>query len=238
LSDATIPTAIAIDGPAASGKTTIGQMLAQHLDYLLLDTGSMYRAATYAALEAGLDLEDETAVVELTAKLRITIADVTEAKRDGRRYTVYLNDEDVTWGLRSPQVDAHVSLVSSYSGVRQILVERQRQMAEERLVVMVGRDIGTVVLPDAALKLYIVASADERARRRHQERLVRGSDSDYEAILADVIRRDEIDGNRTHSPMRPAEDAVMIDTTGRTPEQILAEILALPVLMSIKDSAR
>jgi cytidylate kinase len=213
-------------------------MLAQHLDYLLLDTGSMYRAATYAALEAGLDLEDETAVVELTAKLRITIADVTEAKRDGRRYTVYLNDEDVTWGLRSPQVDAHVSLVSSYSGVRQILVERQRQMAEERLVVMVGRDIGTVVLPDAALKLYIVASADERARRRHQERLVRGSDSDYEAILADVIRRDEIDGNRTYSPMRPAEDAVMIDTTGRTPEQILAEILALPVLMSIKDSAR
>jgi CMP/dCMP kinase len=103
---------------------------------------------------------------------------------------------------------------------------------------MVGRDIGTVVLPDAALKLYIVASADERARRRHQERLARGSDSDYEAILADVIRRDEIDSNRTHSPMKPAEDAVMIDTTGRTPEQILAEILALPVLMRIKDSAR
>jgi len=227
LSDATIPTAIAIDGPAASGKTTIGQMLAQHLHYLLLDTGSMYRAATYAALEAGLDLEDEAAVVTLTNGLRIMIEDVTEAKRDGRRYTVYLDGEDVTWALRSPRVDANVSLVSSYPGVRQILVERQRQMAQERPVVMVGRDIGTVVLPDARLKLYITASPAERAQRRHRERVARGSDSEYEEILADVVRRDEIDGSREHSPMRPAEDALLIDTSGRTPEQILAEILVL-----------
>jgi CMP/dCMP kinase len=230
LAAKTIPTAIAIDGPAASGKTTIGQMLAHHLDYLLLDTGSMYRAATYAALQAGVALEDETAVVALTAKLDIVIEDVTDGKDDGRRYTVYLDGEDVTWGLRSPGVDVNVSLVSSYPGVRQILVERQRQIAWKQPVVMVGRDIGTVVLPDARLKLYITASPAERARRRHQERVARGGDSDYEAILADVIRRDGIDGNREHSPMRPADDAVLIDTTGHTPEQILAEILALPQL--------
>jgi cytidylate kinase len=205
-------------------------MLARHLDYLLLDTGSMYRAATYAALQAELDLEDETAVTDLTGRLNIVIEDVTETTDDGRRYTVYLDGEDVTWGLRSPSVDVNVSLVSSYPGVRQILVERQRQLAQEQAVVMVGRDIGTVVLPDAGLKLYITASAAERARRRCDERLARGEAADYDAILADVIRRDEIDGGREHSPMRPADDAVMVDTTGRNPQQILAEILALPPL--------
>jgi CMP/dCMP kinase len=230
LSERTIPVAIAIDGPAASGKTTIGQMLAHHLHYLLLDTGSMYRAATYAALQAELDLEDETAVANLTDRLNIVIEDVTEATDDGRRYTVYLDGADVTWGLRSPSVDANVSLVSSYPDVRRILVERQRQLAQERRVVMVGRDIGTVVLPDARLKLYITASPAERARRRCDERLARGEAADYEAILADVIRRDGIDGSREHSPMRPADDAVMVDTTGRTPDQILADILALPAL--------
>ena len=230
MSNRTIPAAIAIDGPAASGKTTIGQMLARHLDYLLLDTGSMYRAATYAALQADLNLEDETAVTDLTGRLNIVIEDVTETTDDGRRYTVYLDGEDVTWGLRSPSVDVNVSLVSSYPGVRHILVERQRQLAQEQAVVMVGRDIGTVVLPDAGLKLYITASAAERARRRCDERLARGEAADYDAILADVTRRDEIDGGRDHSPMRPADDAVMVDTTGRDPQQILAEILALPPL--------
>ena len=230
MSNRTIPAAIAIDGPAASGKTTIGQMLARHLDYLLLDTGSMYRAATYAALQADLNLEDETAVTDLTGRLNIVIEDVTETTDDGRRYTVYLDGEDVTWGLRSPSVDVNVSLVSSYPGVRHILVERQRLLAQEQAVVMVGRDIGTVVLPDAGLKLYITASAAERARRRCDERLARGEAADYDAILADVTRRDEIDGGREHSPMRPADDAVMVDTTGRDPQQILAEILALPPL--------
>jgi CMP/dCMP kinase len=140
---------------------------------------------------------------------------------------VLLDGRDVTWAIRSAAVDANVSRVSAVPEVRRLLVERQRAMAEQGGVVMVGRDIGTVVLPDAPLKLYVVASAEERARRRWLERRTRGEAADYEAILADVIRRDGIDSSRQHSPMRPAEDAIIIDSTGRRPEEILDEILAL-----------
>lgn len=218
--------AIAMDGPAASGKTTIGQMVAEALGFLLLDTGAMYRATTLAALRADLELEDETAVSALASQINIDIKD-NAPKQDERIYTVLLNGDDVTWALREPAVDQNVSLVSSYPDVRHQMVARQRELAQEMNMVMVGRDIGTVVLPDAPLKLYITASPEERARRRWSERQKRGHDESYKAILQDVIRRDKIDGNRQHSPMRPADDAIILDTTGHTPEAVVERILAL-----------
>lgn len=214
---------IAIDGPAASGKSTIGRMLAEALGYLFLDTGFMYRAVTLAALREGVDVADETAVTELARRLTIDVSPAQE--QDGRHYTALLNGQDVTWDLRTPEVDKHVSQVSSYLGVRQEMVHRQREFGRRGHVVMVGRDIGTVVMPDAPLKLYVIASPEERARRRWCDRQAQGHANHYDAILADVMRRDDIDGSRQHSPMQPAEDAVVIDTTGRPVETIVAEIM-------------
>jgi cytidylate kinase len=220
------PGAIAIDGPAASGKTTIGQMLAEHLGYLFLDTGSMYRAVTLAALQRGIDVLDEEAVISLTRRLAMTVLPPGKHS-DGRLYTVMLDGQDVTWELRQPDVDNNVSQVSLYAGVREGLVKRQQAIAAEGKVVMVGRDIGTVVLPEATLKLYIIASPEERALRRWQERKARGLSPDFDQIHSDILRRDLIDGNRKYSPMRPAADAIIIDTTGRTPQAVLDQILTL-----------
>jgi CMP/dCMP kinase len=220
------PPAIAIDGPAASGKTTVGKMLAEALGYLLLDTGSMYRAAALAALMKGVNPADEAAVAAIAHQLNLSIQ-AGSGERDGRLYTVLLDGHDVTWELRTPAVDANVSQVSAYAEVRRVLVQQQREIARRHPVVMVGRDIGTVVLPEAELKLYISASAEERADRRYRERQSQGMASSYDDILADVIRRDQFDGSRLHSPMRPAPDAILIDSTGRSPEAILEAILAL-----------
>ena len=217
---------IAIDGPAASGKSTIGQLLAERLGYLYLDTGCMYRAVTLAALQQGINVGDETAVTQLTLHLKMDVQPVGE-QEDGRHYTVMLDDTDVTWDIRKPEVDKNVSQVSSYRGVREEMVRRQRIFGELGHVVMVGRDIGTVVMPNAPVKLYMTASAEERARRRWQDRLNQGHEADSAAILADVVRRDNIDGNRKFSPMRPAEDAVLIDTTEQTVDSILEKILDL-----------
>jgi len=224
------PTVIAIDGPAASGKSTAGYMLARELGFLYLDTGSMYRAATLAALRAGIDPGDEAAVSALSRDLELQLkpaSGAADGAADGRQYTVLLDGDDVTWELRSPQVDAHVSVVSSYPGVREEMVRRQREIARMGSVVMVGRDIGTVVIPDAPLKLYITASAQVRARRRWLDRKAQGHDADYAEILADINRRDEFDSQRKHSPLRPAEDAVIIDNTDLDPAAVLVEIRAL-----------
>lgn len=219
--------AIAIDGPAASGKTTVGKMLAQRLGYLILDTGCMYRAVTLAALRAGVDVQNATAVSQLAQNITLEIKPV-QNHPDGRAYTLLLDGEDVTWGIRAPEVDENVSYVSKHAAVRTEMVRQQRTIGQQGDVVMVGRDIGTVVLPDAPLKLYITATAEERARRRLRDRLAQGNDdSDYDTILADIKRRDEIDSNRTHSPLKPADDAILIDSSDHTAEEILAQILAL-----------
>lgn len=215
---------ITIDGPAASGKTTIGRLLAERLDYLLLDTGSMYRAVTLAALQQGVDVTDETAVTHLAQSITIDIKPAA-GEQDGRLSTTLLDGQDVTWALRDPEVDANVSQVASYAPVRQEMVKQQQEFGRRGHVIMVGRDIGTVVVPDAPLKLYITASAEERARRRWQERQKQGHDGSYEEILADVRRRDDIDSSRQHSPLRPADDALIVDTTDRSPEEIVAEII-------------
>lgn len=217
-------TTIAMDGPAASGKSTVGRLLAEKLDYLMLDTGFMYRAVTLAALNEGLNLEDETAVTHLATTLTLDVQNGAD-HQDGRHYTALLNGQDVTWALRTPEVDAHVSLVASYQGVRQEMVKRQREFGQRGNIVMVGRDIGTVVMPDAPLKLYITASAEERAQRRYRDRQAQGTPSSFAAILADVKRRDDFDSTRQHSPLKPAPDALIIDTTGLSVVEVVDNIM-------------
>jgi cytidylate kinase len=161
------PSKIAIDGSAASGKSTLGARLAQHLGYLYFDTGVMYRAVTWAVLDRKIDPENLETVSDLAEKLVIEVN--PDGPNDGRLYTVVADGQDITWQIRSPEVEAYVSLISSYPRVRAALVARQRRIAAAGAIVMVGRDIGTVVLPDADLKIFMQASAEERARRREQE---------------------------------------------------------------------
>ena len=206
-----IPLTIAIDGPAASGKSTIGALLAKRLDYLYFDTGVMYRAVTWAALDRGIDIGDEAAVTRLAEKVRIDVLAPTAS--DGRQYTVLCDGRDVTWPIRSPQVDWAVSPVSVYPGVRAAMTAQQRRIGLAGRVVMVGRDIGTVVLPEADLKVYLDACVQERARRRLLEIQARGEPADFQAVLAGLIQRDQIDSGRATAPLRPAEDAVIVDST-------------------------
>jgi cytidylate kinase len=215
------PSTITIDGPAASGKSTIGELLARHLGYLYFDTGVMYRAVTWAALSRGVPIEDEAAVTALAEQLRIDVLPPNTG--DGRQYTVLADGVDVTWAIRAPEVDANVSPVSAYPGVRRALVAQQRRVAAGGRVVMTGRDIGTVVLPDADLKLYLDASVEERARRRWREVRARGEGTGYEAVVASMRRRDRIDSHRAVSPLRAADDAVVVDTTDLSIEEVLAE---------------
>jgi cytidylate kinase len=217
------PSTITIDGPVASGKSTIGYLLARKLGYLYLDTGAMYRTVTWVALSRGVPVEDEAAVTALAAALRIDV--VPSTANDGRQYTVLAEGEDVTWEIRRPEVDANVSVVSAYPGVRKAMVAQQRRIAAAGRVVVVGRDIGSVVLPDADLKLYLDASSQERARRRWLERRAQGEEVSYEEVLAMTLRRDEIDSHRAVSPLRVPEGAVVIDTTGLTVEEVLARVL-------------
>jgi cytidylate kinase len=213
---------IAIDGPAAAGKSTIGELLAKRLGYLYLDTGAMYRAVTWVALEQGIDIADEQAITALAERVEINITRPTVD--DGRQYTVYANGQDVTWQIRRPEVDANVSPVSAYPGVRKALTEQQRRIGRRGCIVMMGRDIGTVVLPDADLKIYLGATVEERARRRHHEILERGEEADYEKVLASMRRRDKIDSEREAAPLRPADDAIIIDTTGLSIAEVLTKV--------------
>jgi cytidylate kinase len=210
---------IAIDGPAAAGKSTVGEALAERLDYLYFDTGVMYRAVTWAALERGIPIEDEKGVTALAEQLCIEVTEPTAT--DGRQYTVLVDGVDVTWAIRTPAVDANVSPVSAYVGVRRALVAQQRRVVAGVAVVMVGRDIGTVVLPDADLKIYLDATVEERARRRWREMTERGKEVDYQAVLESMRRRDQIDSSRDVSPLRAAEDAVLLDTTDLGIDQVV-----------------
>jgi cytidylate kinase len=220
-----IPQMIAIDGPAASGKSTLGRKLAEKLGYLFLDTGIMYRAITWVAIQRGIPIEDETAVSVLAEN---TIIDVQPpSKTDGRNYDVLADGQDVTWQIRLPEVDSNVSLVSSYAKVRKALSEQQRRIGLRGQVVMVGRDIGTVVLPEADLKVYLEASVEERAKRRYREILERGERASYEKILASMRKRDQFDSNREIAPLHPAKDAVILNSDGLDADQVLGFVLKL-----------
>ena len=220
-----IETTITIDGPAASGKTTVGYQLAEKLGYVFLDTGVMYRAVTLVTLNRDIDPNNEAAVVEIANNLQFDISPEVDHP-DGRHYTVLVNGEDATWQIRSPGVNENVSVVSSYPAVRAEMVRLQREFAAGHAVVMVGRDIGTVVLPNAPLKFYMDATAEIRALRRLSDHLVRNYNSvEFEKILADIERRDAIDSSRAHSPLKPAEDAVVIDTSQLTPNGVLEKMI-------------
>lgn len=216
---------IAIDGPAGSGKSTLGEKLAKCLGYLYFDTGVMYRAVTWAALEGGVEIGDEDAVTRVAETIDIDVR--PPSREDERRCDVLVNGQDVTWKIRLPEVDAHVSVVSAYPGVRKALSAPQRCIGLRGDVVMVGRDIGTVVLPEADLKLYLDASVEERARRRRLEMSNRGEPAELEAVLASMRLRDKIDSTRRLAPLRPAEDAVILNTNGLDAEQVLEEVKSL-----------
>ncbi|MGC9356516.1 MAG: (d)CMP kinase [Anaerolineae bacterium] len=216
------PSTIAIDGPAASGKSTLGHYLAENFDYLYLDTGVLYRAVTWAALERGFPIEDEVAITKLAEDLPIEVMPPTVD--DGRQYTIRVAERDITWAIRTPEVDRAVSPVSAYPGVREALTRQMRKIAEQGDVVMVGRDIGTVVLPDADFKLYVTASAEERAKRRYLERLEQGKKVPYETVLAAIHRRDRIDSSREAAPLRPADDALHFDNTNLSIEGMFREV--------------
>lgn len=216
------PSTIAIDGPAAAGKSTIGGLLAERLGYLYLDTGAMYRAVTWVALERGVDIGDEQAVTALARIMRIAITRPTVD--DGRQYTVLADGEDITWQIRRPEVDSHVSRVSAYPGVREVLTEQQRSIARQGRVVMIGRDIGTVVIPDADLKVYLDASVEERARRRYLELLERGDEAGYDDTLSAMKRRDRIDSDRAVAPLKAAEDAIRVNTDNLSIDEVLSVV--------------
>ena len=221
----TRPSTIAVDGPAASGKSTIGGLLAERLGYLYFDTGVMYRAVTWAAIARGIDVTDEAGVTGLAERLRIDVIRPTVA--DGRQYTVLADGQDVTWKIRRSEVNWGVSPVSAYPGVRAALTAQQRRIGLKGKIVMVGRDIGTVVLPDADLKIYLDATVEERAGRRYRETLARSESAEFGEVLASVQLRDEIDSGRALAPLRAAEDAVIVDTTALDIQEALDQVLAL-----------
>jgi cytidylate kinase len=217
------PGRITIDGPAGSGKSTVGEQLAHKLGYLYIDTGAMYRALAWLALQRQMDIFDGPGLAQLLQQARIVISRPTVD--DGRQYTVTVNGQDITWEIRSAPVTHAVPPVSSHPQVRAIMRARQREMAmQEQGVVMVGRDIGSVVLPDAELKIYLNASLEERAKRRYAELKERQPSTDtstpLEAVVEEIRSRDAMD----HDNMRPAHDAIVIMTDNLSVPQVLEMI--------------
>jgi cytidylate kinase len=217
------PRTIAIDGPAGAGKSTIGALVAERLGYLFLDTGAMYRAVALAALRKRIDPDDAEKLTGLAKKVRIMIGPPT--KQDGRAYTVLLDGGDVTWDIRSADIDRSVSQVARVEGVRDAMVAQQRALAAQGRVVMVGRDIGTVVLPDAERKIFLTASAGERARRREEELASRGERRPRQELLHEILRRDQLDTERAVSPLKAADDAVVVQTDGLSVREALDRVL-------------
>ena len=214
------PTTIAIDGPAACGKTTIGKLLAKKLGYRFVDTGAWYRALTWEALRVGVDVEDEAALAELAASTKIETA---PDKDEG----IVVNGRYINSELRTSEVDFGVSPVAKVAAVRKVMVCEQQRIAKGGRVVMVGRDIGTNVLLDAGLKVYLDVSVEEQARRRYREILDGGGVAEYDDILAGLVRRDKIDSKRAVNPLKKADDAHLIHTDKLGIQEVLGEILKL-----------
>lgn len=212
---------IAIDGPASAGKSTIAKKIATRLGLIYLDTGAMYRALTLAALREKIDLESENDLLVVLDAIKIQFDHGTGEQN------VYLNGENVTDAIRSVNVTQNVSLVSSHEKVREEMVSRQQTIAKEGGIVMDGRDIGTVVMPHAELKIYLVASAEERALRRYRESVAKGMDVSLEELTEDMKARDYYDMNRTASPLRKAEDAIELDSTKMSIDDVVETILAM-----------
>jgi cytidylate kinase len=214
------PAIIAIDGPVAAGKTSVGKLLSRELRYRFLDTGIMYRAITWLALDRGIDVEDESALGRLAGETVMGL-------KDGDEGVIIVDGREVSEELRRPEVDRAVSLVSKVPDVRTALVEQQREIALEGRIVVVGRDIGTVVLPYADLKLFLVASVSKRAERRYMELTRQGYDVEYDQVLKDLEARDDLDTGRAHSPLRPAPNATLVDTDDIDLGQVIQRVMDL-----------
>ncbi|MDT2602273.1 (d)CMP kinase [Enterococcus hulanensis] len=209
---------IAIDGPASSGKSTVAKILASDFNFIYVDTGAMYRAITFLAIKHQVAFSNEKALADLTRKYPITF------KQSARGQLVFADGEEITQAIRQTDVTAAVSEVSAHGEVRAELVEAQRQLAEAGGVVMDGRDIGTTVLPKAQVKIFLVASVEERAQRRYKENQEKGIEMDFEAIKEAIAKRDYLDSHREVSPLVQAADAELVDTTGMSIEQVVTKI--------------
>jgi len=219
------PQLIAIDGPVAVGKSSVGSLLARRLGYVFFDTGMVYRAFTWKVLKSGIPPGDEEKLCQLVNTTKFDFVPI----KSGWYLSPLIDDEDISSKVLCPEIEEQVSLTSKIAGVRQALVLEQRRLAQRGKLVMAGRDIGTVVLPWAELKIFLTASTEERARRRYKELLERGENTSLEIVLADLKRRDEIDTHRTISPLKPAEDAIIIDTENFSLEQVIDKTYALAV---------
>ena len=206
---------VAIDGPAGVGKSTVAKKLAQKLGWKCLDTGALYRAVCFALLKLGVDLSDKNKVIQSLKEFEISIKFI-----DNKQHT-FLNNEDITSYLRSQEIDIKTPIISAYPEVRQSVVELQRKEAEAQNLVVDGRDIGSNVLKDSKNKFYLDASPEERANRRYKERLARGEQASFETIFDDIMKRDKIDMTRTIAPLVCASDAIKIDTTKMTIEEVV-----------------
>lgn len=209
---------VAIDGPAAAGKSTVAKIVAKKLGFTYLDTGAMYRAFTWYCLEKGVDCENEAACVNLIPEVNI------EMKPNN---VVLCNGIDVTTAIRQPRVSGNVSYIASYKDIRLFLVEQQRNMAKNSSVIMDGRDIGTYVLPNAEIKIFQVATVETRAKRRYEENISKGIQCTYEEIEEDVRKRDRIDSGRAFAPLKPAEDSILLDTSLMGIEEVVNAIIKI-----------
>lgn len=207
---------IAIDGPGGAGKSTIAKLLAKKINYLHLDTGAMYRAITLAVLKKNIDFKEEAAIIEITRNSEILFDQKGE---------IFLDGKNISKEIRSARVNNYVSQIAAIKGVRDLLVKKQQDLAKENKVVMDGRDITTVVLPEAEYKFYLTASLAERAKRRYQQEKNTNQEAELEQIKKSIARRDKLDKEREHSPLRQAEDAIFIDTTNLTIAEVLAKMI-------------
>ena len=212
---------IAIDGPGGAGKSTLAKGLSKKIGFAYVDTGAIYRTVGFAARARGIAPDDARAVSEMLGKIKV------EAKFEGGRQDMYLDGEFLGERIREHEISHYASAVSAIPAVREYLFDMQRSIADENNVIMDGRDIGTVILPDAQLKVFLTATPEERAMRRTSELIEKGQSADFEQILADIKERDDRDSNRAIAPLKPAEDAILFNNTGYTPEQSLAKLLEI-----------
>jgi cytidylate kinase len=217
-----LPNTIAVDGPAGSGKSTVSFTVAQKIGYLFVDTGAFYRAITFLALEQHIEPRDLAQVVALAEHVHLDMT--PDLADDGRQYTLLAEGRDITPDIHSPHVDAHVSVVAALPGVRTAMLGAQRALAERGRVIMAGRDIGTVVLPHADLKIYIDASLEKRAERRYQQRIRNGEPADLETIREGLRQRDLVDSGRETAPLLQAQDAEYLDTSNLTFEEAVEAV--------------
>ena len=217
---------IAIDGPAAVGKSTMGKLIARKLGFLYIDTGAIYRAITWKVLKNNIDINNENMISDIVSSTCITIKKTnTKSLKDS--YHIFVDEKDVTEEIRNPKIDRNVSQIAKLPKIRRQLIHLQRKLAEKGNIVMEGRDIGSVILPMADIKLYFTASEEERIKRRYKELIKKGYDVGYEEVKKQIVQRDEIDSKRKYAPLIKAKDAILIDSTEKSIEEVKDEILKI-----------